>query len=224
MSINLTIADEIKNKIPGFALGAIEYRDIVISKTPKMIKGKINLFLADLRLGFGSVGLTQIPGIQEWRKCFKSIGIDPSKYRPSSESLLKRALQEKPMYWIHSAVDLNNYFSMKYALPFGIYHANKIEGDIQLRIGRPGESYMGLNGRETSMDGKLVLADSHSPFGSPIVDSVRTSVTEEAQHIIQLLFMYPELISEQRSSILDDTASTFIHIHGGTVATKEVLT
>lgn len=220
----IQIDSHIKHSLPGFKLGCIEYKDTTVSETPKMVSGKINLFLSNLRLDYGNDGLTQIRGIKEWRQGFKSLGMDPSKYRPSSEALIKRALQEKPMYWINGVVDINNLLSMKYALPFGIYNRDKIEGDsIICRLGLPGETYEGLNGRETSMEGKLLLSDASGPYGSPIVDSVRTSIGEDANHLIQFVFIHPQFSIDECTKMLEETAALFTQVNGGTVVFQEVI-
>ena len=39
----------------------------------------------------------QLPAIAEVRQAFRALGKDPSRYRPSSEALLNRALKGKPL-------------------------------------------------------------------------------------------------------------------------------
>ncbi len=220
----IQIDSRINQLLPGFKLGCIEYEDITISETPKMVRGKINFFLSSLRLDYGIDGLTKIPGIREWRQSFKSLGIDPSKYRPSSEALIKRALQEKPMYWINGAVDINNLLSMQYALPFGIYNRERMEGNsIICRLGAPGEFYEGLNGRETSMEGKLLLSDASGPFGSPIVDSVRTSIGDNTHHLLHFIFIHPQFSTDQSRKLLEEASALFTQVNGGTVVFQEMM-
>ncbi|RXT04957.1 hypothetical protein EIZ39_19020 [Ammoniphilus sp. CFH 90114] len=223
--MNLIIDKQISELLPGFRLGFIEYNHVVVSETPKMAKGRINLFLSTLRLDHsGNEGLTKIDGVKQWRQAFKALGMDPSRYRPSSEALLKRVLQEKPMYWVNGAVDVNNFLSMKFGLPFGIYNKDKINGDrILCELGKSGYSYEGLNGRETSMEGKLVLTDDFSPFGSPIVDSTRTSIDETATRLIQVIFIHPQLNEEQHANLLESSAQLFTQINGGEVVSSGIV-
>ncbi|WP_240688982.1 B3/4 domain-containing protein [Ammoniphilus sp. YIM 78166] len=223
MSIQVSIDQDLLQRLPGFRLGFIEYEGIVVSELPKVAKGRMNLFTASLRLDYAEAGLAAIEGIKASRQAFKQLGIDPSKYRPSSEALIRRVLQEKTVFGVNGAVDVNNFLSMKFVLPYGIYNADKVEGGVIVcRLGKEGEAYDGLNGRETSMTGKLILADQQSPFGSPIVDSVRTSIDETTQHIIQVIFIHPDFPQEKEEELLETSASLFVQINGGKVINKGV--
>ena len=51
------------------------------------------------------------------RRLFKQAGCDPSRYRPSSEALLRRLLKGGEIPVIHPLVDLNNCLSAKLAVP-----------------------------------------------------------------------------------------------------------
>lgn len=213
--MQLTIDQSVLERIPDFSLGVIQYSDVTISDSPKMLQGRINLLAETLRLEYPASEITQIEGISEWRRAFKQLGMDPSRYRPSSEALIRRVLQGNPFHWINSAVDVNNLFSVTNSMPYGLYDLSKINGSIICRLGRETDQYEGINGREVSMDKKLLLADESGAFGSPIVDSTRTMVGETATHLIQVIFFYPGLSTEKQQTILGSTARMFTEINGG---------
>ena len=61
-------------------------------------------------------------------------------------------------------MDITNYVMMDLGRPLHAYDAKKVEGGITVRLARPGEKYLALNGREyTFDDSMLVLADAHGP-------------------------------------------------------------
>ena len=74
---------------------------------------------------------------------YKRVGLDPTKRRPSSEALLRRVRKGDPLPRINSMVDVCNWCSLEFQLPYGLYDAAQIEGDVVLRLGREGESYPG---------------------------------------------------------------------------------
>ncbi len=113
----------------------------------------------------------EVPGVQEARRFFRSIGIDPTKRRPSSEALLNRAIKRKELYSVNTLVDVGNWCSLDFLLPTCIYDADKVKGDVAIRLGIKGESYLSLNNREIDFHDRLVLADDDGPFGSPMTDS-----------------------------------------------------
>jgi len=119
--------------------------------------------------------LSEIPGVQNARRFFRAIGVDPTKRRPSSEALLNRALKRKELYNVNTLVDVGNWCSLEFLLPTCVYDAKNIQGDVIIRLGREGEGYEALNHREMDFQDRLVLADDEGPFGSPMTDSLRTA-------------------------------------------------
>src|SRR5688572_33506415 len=73
------------------------------------------------------------------RTMYKRVGIDPTKRRPSSEALLRRVRKGDPLPRINSMVDVCNWCSLEFQLPYGLYDFAHIVGDIELRLGREGE-------------------------------------------------------------------------------------
>ncbi|RNB85681.1 B3/B4 domain-containing protein [Brevibacillus panacihumi] len=205
----------ITKRLPNISLGVLQYRDVTVSDSPKMLQGRINLFVENLRLENELARLTEIPGIREWRACLKQAGTDPSRYRPSAEALLRRLLQGNPFFWVNSAVDVNNFFSVLHALPLGIYDAAQIEGDVSFRLGTADDRYEGLNGREVSMENKPLLADGLGAFGSPIVDSKRTCVTEQSRDLLHVIFFHDQFDSAKQDEILGSVGRMFTEINGG---------
>lgn len=122
------------------------------------------------------------------RKLYHSLGIDPSKTRPSSEALLRRILQGKGLYNVNAVVDAANLASLTLLLPVGLYDAGGIVPPVVLRLGLPGESYEGIRKDQVHLTGRPVLVDRTGPFGNPTSDSMRTSVTEATRAVWFVLF------------------------------------
>jgi DNA/RNA-binding domain of Phe-tRNA-synthetase-like protein len=129
-----------------------------------------------------------IAGLQPSRELYRAFGIDPTRTRPSSEALLRRALLGKPMPKILNAVDVCTLCSLHFLLPIGLYDAGKIRGAVTLRRGRPGESYPGIRKDDVHLEGRPVLADEEGAFGNPTSDSLRTSVTTGTTSLLMVIF------------------------------------
>src|SRR5262245_30001947 len=93
------------------------------------------------------------------RTMYKRVGIDPTKRRPSSEALLRRVRKGEPLPRINSMVDVCNWCSLEFQLPYGLYDAAFIDGDVVLRLGRDGESYPGIRKDDVHIGGRITLAD-----------------------------------------------------------------
>ena len=54
------------------------------------------------------------------RTMYKRVGLDPTKTRPSSEALLRRVRKGDPLPRINSMVDVCNWCSLEFQLPYGL--------------------------------------------------------------------------------------------------------
>jgi DNA/RNA-binding domain of Phe-tRNA-synthetase-like protein len=137
---------------------------------------------------------------------YKRVGIDPTKRRPSSEALLRRVRKGEGLPRINSMVDVCNWCSLEFQLPYGLYDAARIEGDVVLRIGAEGESYPGIRKDDVHVGGRITLADDRGPFGNPTSDSARTMVTTSTTGALVVVFAPVEIAQERLSRVLDVTA------------------
>src|SRR5687767_4313718 len=150
------------------------------------------------------------------RTMYKRFGIDPTKRRPPSEALLRRVRKGEPLPRINSMVDVCNWCSLEFQLPYGLYDAAHIEGDVVLRLGHPGESYPGIRKDDVHVGGRITLAVSLGPFGNPTSDSSRTMVTTATTHALVVVFAPFELDARRLSHVVDVTAAR-MHEYTGAV-------
>lgn len=122
------------------------------------------------------------------RSMYKAVGLDPTKVRPSSESLLRRVRRGESLPRINTAVDVVNWCSMESQLPFGLYDVGRIVGDAVLRLGRDGEAYPGIRKDRVHVGGRLAVADADGAFGNPTSDSARTMVTTATTGVFVVIF------------------------------------
>ncbi|WP_071396085.1 B3/B4 domain-containing protein [Bacillus tuaregi] len=220
--MELRIAAELTELIPGFKVGYIQYQDICVGESPQMLKGRLQLFQESIYFELEDKKVTDLPGILEWRQVFKKTGKDPNRYRHSAEALYRRVQKQNYLTSVHSAIDLNNFFSLQFQSPIGIYDRDQLAGSILIRLGQANEEYLGLNGRMNSLDRLIVSCDHESAFGSPFVDSERTAVTEATKNAIQIIYLKPSLEKDQSEKLTASLANMFTQIHGG-IASWEII-
>ena len=73
------------------------------------------------------------------RAMYRRFGIDPTRRRPSSEALLRRIRKGDRLPRINTLVDVCNWCSVEVQLPYGLYDLDRIDGDVELRMGLDGE-------------------------------------------------------------------------------------
>jgi DNA/RNA-binding domain of Phe-tRNA-synthetase-like protein len=140
------------------------------------------------------------------RTMYKRVGIDPTKTRPSSEALLRRVRKGDTLPRINSMVDVCNWCSFEFQLPYGLYDAAQIHGDVTLRIGREGESYPGIRKDDVHVGGRIALVDTRGPFGNPTSDSARTMVTTATTRALLVVFAPREVDVARLARVMDTTS------------------
>ena len=148
------------------------------------------------------------------RTMYKRVGLDPTKTRPSSEALMRRVRKGDTLPRINSLVDVCNWCSLEFQLPYGLYDADRIEGDAELRLGTAGESYAGIRKDDVHVEGRITLADRVGPFGNPTSDSARTMVTTATTRAMLVVFAPREVDERRLSQILDSTAARMMEFTG----------
>lgn len=187
--MNIQIAKQLKD-ICNVNIGCIFYKTNVIKTTEELWNYMDNDIIAKIQKSFTLENLSDQINIKNSREAYKSLGKEPSRYRVSSEALIRRILQGKGLYKINNVVDTNNLISIETGYSVGSYDLDKIQGNISFRIGKDGEEYEGI-GKEMINIAKLpVFADDLGAYGSPTSDSKRTMITEETQNVLTVLISF----------------------------------
>jgi DNA/RNA-binding domain of Phe-tRNA-synthetase-like protein len=169
-------------------LGLVLAEPVAVAEASAALTGEMDALAGELAGRYEGKTPAEIDRLQEARDLYKSFGIDPTRTRPSSEALLRRALKGKPMPRVFNAVDVANLCSLEFLLPLGLYDTAKVRPPIALRRGRPGESYPGIRKDEVHLEGRPVLADPDGPFGNPTSDSLRGSVGPGTRGLYMVIF------------------------------------
>ncbi len=146
---------------------------------------------------------------------YKRVGLDPTKTRPSNEALLRRVRKALPLPRVNSMVDIINWCSLEFQLPYGLYDRRRIRGEVTLRLGHHGESYAGIRKDTVHVAERIVLVDDEGPFGNPTSDSTRTMVTTETEDALVVVFAPAEVDELRLTRVLDTTAQRIADITGG---------
>ena len=157
------------------------------------------------------------------RTMYKRVGLDPTKTRPSSEALLRRVRKGDSLPRINSMVDVCNWCSLEFQLPYGLYDAAHIEGDVELRMGLAGESYPGIRKDAVHVGGRIALADRIGPFGNPTSDSARTMVTTATTRAMLVVFAPRDVDRQRLDKVLDATSSRMVEFTGCREAARSTI-
>ena len=149
------------------------------------------------------------------RTMYKKVGIDPTKTRPSNEALLRRVRKGDTIPRINSAVDVVNWCSLEFQLPYGLYDFSKVSGPVTMRRGAEGEKYAGIRKDDVNVGGRITVGDSIGAFGNPTSDSARTMVTPAATELLVIVYAPSEIAKAQLDGVVRVTAERLALIVGG---------
>src|SRR5690606_20301720 len=81
--------------------------------------------------------------------------------------------------------DVTNYISLDRGRPLHVYDADNLQGAISARLGRKGERFLALDGKEYEVDETMcVIADESGPLGlGGIIGGESSACTEETTNV-----------------------------------------
>ncbi len=179
---------QISIEIPGVKLGVIEAEGAHVAPAAAELACEMDAACERLRRGLTVEQVAELDSIGAVRVMFRVWGVDPSRYRPSAEALLRRVVQGKGLYRVSNVVDISNLGSIETGWPYGIYNSAAIESPVSFRLGLAGQKYEGIGKHTWHLEGRPVLVDRQGPFGSPVSDSVRTMITEATSAVLTVIY------------------------------------
>lgn len=130
--------------------------------------------------------------IKSAREIYRRIGKEPSRYRISSEALIRRLVQGKGLHKINNVVDTNNLISIETKLSVGSYDVSKLGSNLVFRIGENEETYKGIGKENINLENLPVFSDEIGAYGSPTSDSKRAMITSDTKKILTVLISFTE--------------------------------
>jgi len=183
------ISPELKIKCAKAALGCVEAA-VETGVTPPGLEEALRLCEEKITKLPEPRAVLEASAIVATRAGYKALGKDPARYRGSAEALLRRLIAGKGMPRINNVVDVINLVSVESRLPIGLYDLAHVEGPIEFRAGRAGETYKGIGKYDLNLEGLPLFADARGPHGSATSDSERTMVTDATKRVLAIFVSF----------------------------------
>ncbi len=192
MRKQLSIDEEMKRIWPAVRVGCFQYKVKVEDKNEDMWKYLKRDIFKKVKDAIFEYGVNDIPNIKESRQAYKAFGKDPSRYRVSSEALIRRIGQGKGLYEVNTVVDTNNLISIESGFSAGSYDGGRIGEELVFRVGKEDETYQGIGKDEVNIACLPVLSDSEGAVGSSTSDSRRAMITGETKEVLTLIYSFSD--------------------------------
>lgn len=187
--LDIKISKEIKDACPNITLEVLQ-AEVKVEPSSESLLKEIDDYCNFLKEKMKIEELSSELRIKDGREAYKALGKSPSKYRLSSEALMRRILQGKGLYRVNNIVDINNLISIKSRFPVGSYDMCNIDYPILLRKGEEGEKYKGIGKDFLNIEKLPVLSDKKGPFGSPTSDSERAMMKNTSKNIMMCIYSF----------------------------------
>lgn len=188
--VDIKVSEDIKSVCPDF-VGVALWAEVENSKFCDELWKEINKFSVEYRAKYTTDSIKDIIPIQATRQAYKSLGKDPSRYRPASEALCRRMLKGLDLYQIDTLVDLINLVSIASGYSIGGFDADRIAGDkLVLGVGKKDEPYEGIGRGMLNIEALPVYRDAVGGIGTPTSDNERTKITVGTRHLLTIINGY----------------------------------
>ncbi|MBN1830953.1 MAG: hypothetical protein JW896_02480 [Deltaproteobacteria bacterium] len=219
---NIIKSDQIADKIKDLKLGLVEATQIKVLPGDDLFEEELQGLVAELKQKFQDIAPSDDPVVSATRRMYRQVGWEPTKYRPSSEALVRRLIMGKGLYRINNLVDYGNLVSARFHIPMGLYDLDSVHGDICIDVGKEGESYEGISKPKISAGGKIILRDHDGVFGNPTADSKRTCITENTNHVLALFFVSSTIDESYARNTMDSLAEFYSRYTADKIETEFV--
>jgi DNA/RNA-binding domain of Phe-tRNA-synthetase-like protein len=192
LPITIRIAKAIFDRFPDMAVHAFRaagVRDAAVRIDPDKLL--VQARDAVLLRGYDLAKITEEPVVKSWREAYARSGLQPSKYRSSIESLLRRALRDGGSIATGiPAVDAYNASSLMHSAPLGGYDAALLPAmEITLRTVDLSDAFVPLGGDPKDFPLKpslVVYASSNTVvcYGFNCRDNRQTALRAETQDAV----------------------------------------
>jgi phenylalanyl-tRNA synthetase beta chain len=144
---------------------------------------KLKSTLRESKIDIKKSGVT----INATRECpfFSARKIDNVKVGPSSQ-WLRAKIESVGIRSINNIVDISNFVMLELGQPTHAFDADKLKGDINVRVARDGEKFLALDGKTYLLKPEnLVVADQERAVGiAGVMGGEETGVTESTRNIL----------------------------------------
>jgi DNA/RNA-binding domain of Phe-tRNA-synthetase-like protein len=185
--MQIRISEDILNALKTVRLGILSFRCEVIPSNSNLLE-EIEILLNRIANQHLLDSINKSGEIHNARLAYKACGKDPSRYRPSAESLMRRIVKDRGLYQVNNVVDILNYISIFSGVSIGGYDSDMIQGSVLFDICKENIKYLGIGRGELNIVGLPALFDEAGPFGTPTSDSVRTMINSNTKNSVYVFF------------------------------------
>ena len=211
-------------RYPGFIAGYASVTGVTVEPTVEGLVERKREVFSDLKARYGAVPVLDLPEVKAYRAFFKTMGTDPSSYRPAPEYLLRRALDDR-FPAVNNAVDSCLLATLEHWVVVGVYDADLIKGQATTTLASESVPFELIDGRKLApkLDEVILRDDEKTLAAYTLGDAKATMVKPETSNVLLVLWGAPGVTRERVEAALNSITTYARKYCGGHVERAEVL-
>jgi DNA/RNA-binding domain of Phe-tRNA-synthetase-like protein len=159
-----SVADDVFAQFHGYARGVVLAYGVSNGDSPDQLVSLLRDAEDSVRERLNLETLTEHPRIASWRETYRAFGAKPSKFRPSTEAMVRRVLRDHHLPTINALVDIGNVVSLRHLVPVGGHAIDVLTQDIALRPATGMETFTPFGSDETENPdpGEIVFVEGNT--------------------------------------------------------------
>ncbi len=214
----------VREKYPDFVVGYVLVSGVTIEPTVEGLVERKREVFSDLKAHYGALNVQDLAEVKAYRAFFKTMGADPSSYRPAPEYLLRRALDNR-LPAINNLVDVCLLTAVEHWVAAGVYDAEKIKGDALTTLAVETEPFELIDGRKLSpKPDEVVLRDDKKLLAAyTLGDAKAAMLTQKTSNVLIVIWNAPGIGRERVEAAVNALATYTRKYCGGHVERSEIL-
>ncbi len=159
-----TIDDEIFKDFPGYTRGVILAFGLKNSESPPELIALLREAESFVRERIKQEEIATHPRISSWREAYRSFGAKPTKFRSSTEAMIRRVVNNNELPSINALVDIGNTVSLRHIVSVGSHAIDDVKQDIALRKATGEEEFIpfGTEQIEHPNPGEIIFTEGNT--------------------------------------------------------------
>ncbi len=216
----LRLDREIREKYPGLEATLVRLEGVRVEGFSQGLEDYKSRVIEEVAQRYTLDTLKDNPLVRAYRDFFWKLGVDPTKNRPASEALIRRALRRRRLPQINTCVDAYNLASMETLIPVACFDYDKLHGELVMRSARQGEEFLGIGMRAPVelKGGEAVVEDQESLVAVyPYRDADYSKVTLDSENVLVMVCGVPGVPREKLVEATHRTVGLIQRFCGGKV-------
>lgn len=215
----------VKEKYPELTIGYAIARNVKVERTVKELEEEKQRVVNEVRDKYALVPVPEIPEVKAYREFYKTMNVDPTKIRPHSEYLLRRAVTGRFLS-INNLVDSCLLASVRHWAIASVYDLDKTRGIPTVTLTKKVETFELIDGRRTtSAVGEILLRDDEKILTAyTLGDAKATMVTPQTNNVLIVVWNASGISRQSVEDALQTTISYATRFCQATIEKSEILT